>query len=81
MLNSTATGLVQNSALQNETGVPSVPGAPITDKDRYRAAEATSASAPQHDANTKDMNHKDLANYWSEYFSLQLDWDRLTGLA
>ncbi|SPO19706.1 uncharacterized protein UTRI_00097_B [Ustilago trichophora] len=27
------------------------------------------------------MNQKDLANYWSEYFSLQLDWDRLTGLA
>ncbi|SPO20621.1 uncharacterized protein UTRI_00097 [Ustilago trichophora] len=27
------------------------------------------------------LNQKDLANYWSEYFSLQLDWDRLTGLA
>lgn len=37
------------------------------------ASDTAPAGAP--------LNPKDLANYWSEYFSLQLDWDRLTGLA
>lgn len=38
-----------------------------------RVEEATGGPTP--------LNQKDLATYWSEYFSLQLDWDRLTGLA
>ncbi|KAN0066583.1 hypothetical protein ACQY0O_000677 [Thecaphora frezii] len=29
---------------------------------------------------TPNPNLKDLANYWSDYFSLQLDWDRLSAL-
>lgn len=51
-----------------------------------KLANGTQASVgpqtlPAQDASPTPMNQKDLANYWSEYFSLQLDWDRLTGLA
>ncbi|PWZ02984.1 hypothetical protein BCV70DRAFT_156181 [Testicularia cyperi] len=34
----------------------------------------------QHDPSSAQFNPKDMANYWSEYFSLQVDWNRLSGL-
>ena len=46
----------------------------------HAQAEYAGESAT-HDLSPTPLNQKDLANYWSEYFSLQLDWDRLTGLA
>uniref|UniRef100_V5GUV9 Xylanolytic transcriptional activator regulatory domain-containing protein n=1 Tax=Kalmanozyma brasiliensis (strain GHG001) TaxID=1365824 RepID=V5GUV9_KALBG len=57
-------------------------------KDKARAPQPqvdANGAMPQQqagqDLSPQMMNQKDLANYWSEYFSLQLDWDRLTGLA
>ncbi|CBQ67448.1 conserved hypothetical protein [Sporisorium reilianum SRZ2] len=53
--------------------------------ERERATGYEAGTMPglqgQEESSPTSMNQKDLANYWSEYFSLQLDWDRLTGLA
>ncbi len=50
----------------------------VQNKEKARAHQQVDASAHQqggaHESSPTMMNQKDLANYWSEYFSLQLDW-------
>ncbi|KAJ9477151.1 C6 transcription factor [Pseudozyma hubeiensis] len=70
-LSSPATALSANSGVQNGA-------VGMGEEGKGRAVEGSGETQQQ---DVAAMNQKDLANYWSEYFSLQLDWDRLTGLA
>ncbi|TKY90087.1 hypothetical protein EX895_000085 [Sporisorium graminicola] len=69
------------SAFSSGSGTASAAG--VGEKDRASGYEGGPMQGPegQDEWSPTPMNQKDLANYWSEYFSLQLDWDRLTGLA
>ncbi|SPC65071.1 uncharacterized protein UHOD_00115 [Ustilago sp. UG-2017b] len=56
----------------------------VSEREKAREGErmqVAAAAGGQEGSPTPGLNQKDLATYWSEYFSLQLDWDRLTGLA
>ncbi|CDU23664.1 uncharacterized protein SPSC_02293 [Sporisorium scitamineum] len=83
-LSSPSTFSTHTSSLSSGSGT-AIPGS-VGDKERAIGHEggtmqAQQAQQGQEESSPTPMNQKDLANYWSEYFSLQLDWDRLTGLA
>lgn len=75
---STASVTTASPALTALYGLPASSAASAPFAPAYDPAPAP--LAPTADPLPAPLNHKELANYWSEYFSLQLDWDRLTSL-